>query len=104
MLEDHVESPVTRKQLRSGLAATHIDGSPTGSRLGYKPISIELRLQKLAILTDWMKNAGFGAENLLEGMETCRAALACERHVPYSRGPIGESLVAGSMFIRYIQE
>ncbi len=77
MLEDHLESPVTRQRLRSGPAAAHIDGFADGlHRLGYKPISIDFRLRQLAGLTDWMKSAGFGAENLLEGLQASGLSFA----------------------------
>ena len=60
MLEHHVNSPVTRRRLRSGPAAEHVDGFADWlHRHGYKPASIDSIFRSLAGWTDWMQSAGF---------------------------------------------
>jgi integrase/recombinase XerD len=105
MLEDHLGSAVTRQRLRTGPAADHVEGFADSLRdLGYKPISIEFRLRQLAGFTDWIRDAGYAADRLLEGLDACRAALARRRRRPFARGANGESIVAASMYIRYLRE
>ena len=73
MLEKHLKSTVTRRRLRTGLAADHIDAFADWLNLdGYKPISIASSLRSLAGWTDWMLAAGFTAQALLPGFEACK--------------------------------
>ena len=66
MLETHSNSPVTRRRLRTGPAADHIDAFADWlHQNGYKPISITPLLRSLAGWTDWMLAAGFTAQDLL---------------------------------------
>ena len=52
MLDDHLESRVTRQRLSSGPVAHHVGGFADSLRgLGSKPISIESRLRQLAGFT-----------------------------------------------------
>jgi integrase/recombinase XerD len=104
MLETHLKSPVTRRRLRTGPAADHIDAFADWLHLqGYKPTSIDLLLRSLAGWTDWMLAAGFTAQDLLAGFEACKEALAQGPRVPFSRGPNQDSLTAASVFIRFLQ-
>src|SRR5215831_19278635 len=60
MLETHLSSPVTRRRLRTGPAAEHIDVFADWlHRQGYKPSSIDNLLTSLAGWTDWMLATGF---------------------------------------------
>lgn len=104
MLEAHLNSPVTRRRLRMGPAADHIDAFADWLHLqGYRPISIDTLLRSLAGWTDWMLSAGFTAQSLLPGFEACRSAIEEEPHVRYHRGPNCHSVTAASMFIRFLQ-
>lgn len=80
MLETHLQSPVTRRRLRAGPAADHIDGFADWlHRCGYAPTTIDGMLRCLAGWTDWMLASGFGAQELLSGFEACRVALQEKR-------------------------
>jgi len=55
MLETHLRSSVTRRRLRSGPAADHVDRFADWLRgRGYQPRRIEDLLRALAGWTDWM--------------------------------------------------
>lgn len=104
MLETHLSSSITRRRLRTGAAADHIDAFADWLHLqGYKPTSIDNGLTSLAAWTDWMLASGFTAQDLLSGFEACKLAVGKELRVPYSRGPNQQSLAAASLFIRFLQ-
>jgi integrase/recombinase XerD len=104
MLETHLHSPVTRRRLRKGAVADHIDAFADWLNLsGYKPISIRTMLTGLAGWTDWMCAAGLTAQDLLQGLDACRSALAKKHRVHYRGGPNRKSLTAASIFIRFLQ-
>ena len=89
MLETHLNSPVTRRRLRNGPAADHIDAFADWLNLqGYRPSSIDTLLRPLAGWTDWMTAEGFTARDFLAGFEACKLALEKERRARYRRGPI----------------
>src|SRR5208282_515467 len=103
MLETHLNSPVTRRRLRTGVAADHIDAFADWLHLrGYRPTSIDNGLTSLAAWTDWMQTAGFSAQDLLPGFEACKLAVAKEQ-VRYGRGPNKKSVTAASLFIRFLR-
>jgi integrase/recombinase XerD len=105
MLETHLKSPVTRRRLRTGPAADHIDAFADWLHLqGYKPTPIDSLLRSLAGWTDWMLAAGFTAQDFLAGFEACKAAIAQGPRVRYSRGPNQGSVAAASVFIRFLQQ
>jgi site-specific recombinase XerD len=104
MLDAHVSTPVTRRRLRLGAAADHIDAFADWlHHTGYKPLSISGLLRSLAGWTDWMIANKFTAENLLAGFEACKLALQKQPRVLYSRGPNQHSLTAAALFIRFLQ-
>jgi len=101
MLETHLNSPVTRRRLRTGLAADHIDAFADWLHLdGYKPISITNLLRSLAGWTDWMRAAGFTAQAFVPGFEACKVAMQGKQRY---RGPTHHSLTAATVFIRFLQ-
>ena len=103
-METHLNSPVTRRRLRTGAAADHIDTFADWLHLrGYRPTSINNGLTSLAAWTDWMTTAGFTAQDLLPAFEACKVALAKQQRVRYSRGPNQQSITAASLFIRFLQ-
>lgn len=105
MLEIYLNSPVTRRRLRTGAAADHIDAFADWLHLhGYKPTSIDNRLTSLAAWTDWMLAEGFTVQTLLPGFEACKLAVGKEQRVRYSRGPNHQSVAAASLFIRFLQQ
>jgi site-specific recombinase XerD len=105
MLETHLDSPVTRRRLRTGPAAGHIDAFADWLHFhGYKPGSIDLLLRSLAGWTDWMLAGGFTAQDLLPGFEACKLAIKEEQHVRYRRGPNHNSVKAAAVFIRFLQD
>jgi integrase/recombinase XerD len=104
MLETHLDSPVTRRRLRTGVAADHIDAFADWLHLqGYRPTSIDNGLTSLAAWSDWMQTAGFTADELLPGFEACKLAVGKQQRVRYCRGPNQQSVTAASLFIRFLQ-
>jgi integrase/recombinase XerD len=105
MLETHLKSPVTRRRLRAGPAADHIDGFADWlHRCGYAPTTTDWMLRCLAGWTDWMLAGSFSAQELLPAFEACKVALQEKRRVLYSRGANRQSLRAASVFIRFLQQ
>jgi hypothetical protein len=95
MLETHLNSPVARRRLRTGLASDHIDAFADWLHLhGYRPTSINNLLRSLAAWTDWMLAAGFTAQEFLVGFEACKLAVEQKQRVLYSRGPNHYSVTA----------
>src|SRR6266852_1876708 len=104
MLETHLNSPVTQRRLRTGLAADHIDAFADWLHLsGYKPVSITSLLRSLAGWADWIRAAGFTAQAFVPGFEACRVAMQGKQRVRYRRGPNHHSLTAATVFIRFLQ-
>ena len=105
MLEHHVNSPVTRRRLRSGPAAEHVDGFADWlHRHGYKSVSIVAIFRSLAGWTDWMQSAGFTVHDCPAGLAACTAELQAGGRVRYRRGPNNHSLTAAALFIQFLQE
>src|SRR4051794_21755793 len=104
MLEAHLNSPVTRRRLRTGPAADHIDAFADWLHIhGYKPVSVDLLLRSLAGWTDWLLVRGFTSQDLLAGFEACKLAIRMEQRIRYSRGPNHNSMTAAAVFIRFLQ-
>ena len=104
MLETHLTSPITRRRLRAGVTADHIDAFADWLHLrGYRPSSIDNGLTSLAAWTDWMLTEGFTAQDLRRGFEACKLAVGKEQRVRYSRGPNQQSITAASLYIRFLQ-
>jgi site-specific recombinase XerD len=104
MLETHLTSPITRRRLRTGVAADHIDAFADWLHLqGYRPTSIDNGLTSLAAWTDWMLTAGFTTQDVVPGFEACKLAVGKEQRVRHSRGPNQQSITAASLFIRFLQ-
>src|SRR5271163_3230437 len=81
MLEHYLKSAVTRQRLRSGPAADHIDGFADWlHRHSYRPITIDTTLRSLASWTDWMRAAGFTAQDFLADREGPERARRPRRH------------------------
>ena len=104
MLEKYLKSSVTRRRLRGGPAADHIDAFADWLHFhGYQLISITTMLRSLAGFADWMLAAGFTAQDLLPALEACKVKVQGERRILHSRGPTRYSLTAASVFIRFLQ-
>jgi len=105
MLDAHLTSPVTRRRLRSGPAASHIDDFAAWlHRHGYRPATLDSTLRSLAGWTDWMRSAGFGAGDMPAGLDACAAALKERPRVRHCRGPNRKSLEAARLFLRFLRE
>jgi hypothetical protein len=92
MLEHHVNSPVTRRRLRSGPAAEQVDGFADWlHRHGYKSVSIVAIFRSLTGWTDWMQSAGFTVHDCPAGLAACTAELQAGGRVRYRRGPNNHS-------------
>ncbi len=105
MLETYLGSPVACARLRAGAAADRIDAFADWLHCaGYTPSSIKSLLVSLAGWTDWMRTAGDAAQDLLAGLEACRAMLARQARVPGRGGPNKQSLAAAGVFVRFLRE
>ena len=105
MLEDHLESAVTRRRLRSGPAAPHIDAFADWlHNHGYKPMSVTQVLRALAAWTDWLVTERAAESDFVQGYEACKNAIGRVPRVLYERGPNKQSLSAALVFIRFLRE
>jgi hypothetical protein len=105
MLDTHLRSPVTRRRLRSGPAAEHIDAFGDWlHRQGYTPISVDTILRSLAGWSDWMRAANLSVLDSLAGLEACKMDLVTRSRARYRRGPNQQSLAAARLFIRFLRE
>ena len=105
MLETHLRSPVTCERLRASAVAEHIDAFADWLHsAGYTALTVKGLLQSLAGWTEWMRTAGYTAQDLLAGLDACKAMLAHEARVPFRRGPNRNSLEAASAFVRFLRE
>ena len=105
MLDTHLKSPVTRRRLRSGPAAQHLDAFAGWlHRQGYRPVTIDTTLRALAGWTDWMRTAGLSMQDVLAGFDACAAELAMQPRARYCRGPNRNSLTSAALFIRFLRE
>ncbi len=104
MLEEHIQTPVTIKRLRDGVAAPYIDEFAVWMHSkGFKPVVLELRLRSLAAFTDWMKNNGFTIKKLVQAIDSCKCELAKGRKLN-SRGPNIDSIIAASKLLMFLHE
>jgi site-specific recombinase XerD len=104
MLETHLNSPITRRRLRTGPAAGHIDAFADWlNRQGYKPSSIDNLLTSLAGWTDWMLAGGFTDQDPVAALDACKLMIEKRPRVRHSRGPNHQSVTAASVFIRFLQ-
>jgi integrase/recombinase XerD len=105
MLDIHPCSPVTRRRLRSGPAADHVDGFVAWLQpQGYRPANLDTLLRSLAAWVEWMQAAGFGLHEAPAGLAACAAELRAQPRVRYRRGPNRKSLAAAGLFIRFLRE
>ena len=105
MLEQFIESPVTRRRLLQGPAGPHVTQFAAKLRsVGYTPISITSILRPLAAWTDWMKQKGYDLSQAAEALDECAAELRASPRVHYARGPNQASLSAARNFVRYLRE
>jgi len=105
MLEDHLKSPITRRRLRAGPAAPHIDAFADWlHEHGYKPSTIGQSLLSLAAWTDWLKKGSFSDDEFVEGYEACAEEVRSGHRTRYQRGPNSNSIAAAALFIRFLRE
>jgi site-specific recombinase XerC len=105
MLEDHVSARITRKRLKSGPAANHVDDfSDWLHARGYQKRSLFRMLQSFAGWTDWLTKTGRTAEDFAEGLQECTKHFTSAPHIPYERGPRRESLSVARLFLRFLGE
>ena len=105
MLDTHLRSPVTKRRLRSGPAADHVDHFADWLfGHGYRPRSIEDLLRALAAWTDWMSAAGFTADDVLSAFSAATAVLERHSSVRHQRRVHRVSLRGAATYIRFLQE
>ncbi len=104
MLESHIQTPITIKRLRNGIAAPHIDEFASWMHSkGFKPVVIELRLRSFAAFADWMKNNCYSIQELIPAIDACKLELTKGRKLN-SRGPNTDSIIAASKLLMFLQE
>lgn len=105
MLEDHLKSPVTRRRLRAGPTAGHVDGFADWlHHQGYKPVSVEQNLRSLAAWADWLAQTEFTVRESVPALGACEAMLSRGERIRFARGPNKRSLTAARLFVRFLQE
>jgi hypothetical protein len=105
MLEDHPQSPVTRRSLRSGPSADHVDQFADWLQdRGYRPVTIDQKLCSLAGWTDWLTPAGFSLDEAVPALASCEVFVARAGRVLLERGPNEASLAVARCFIRFLWE
>jgi len=105
MLEDYVSAQITRKRLKTGRAANHVDEfSDWLHARGHNRRSLFRMLQSFAGWTEWLTKTGRTAEDFAEGVVECTKHLTSAPHIPYERGPRRESLSVAKLFIQFLRE
>lgn len=105
MLEDYVSAKMTRRRLKGGPAANHVDDfSDWLHARGHNKRSLFRMLQSFAGWTDWLTKTGRTAENFAEGLLACTKYVISVPHTPYERGPRRESLSVARLFLRFLEE
>lgn len=105
MLDDHLESPVTRRRLRAGPAAPYLDAFADWLHAnGYRAISISTNLRALARFTDWLRDERSGAGDLVGGLAAYREHLRRRRRLLYADGALDSAVAAASLLVRFLRE
>jgi integrase/recombinase XerD len=105
MLEHHLNSPITRRRLRAGPAAEHVDGFADWlHHRGYTPVSIVAILRSLAGWTDWMQSAGFSVHDCVAGVAACATELQTRPRAQCRPRAHKYSLTSAALFIRFLRE
>jgi integrase/recombinase XerD len=103
MLENHVHAAITRRRLRSGPAANHVDDFADWlySR-DYRVGTVFRLLQSLASWTDWLTATGRSDKDFASGYRDCSRYIQSTPHVPYGRSPNQDALRAARLFLRFL--
>ncbi len=105
MLEKHVHAATTRRRLRSGLAANHVDNFAEWLHArDYKTRTVFRLLQSLAAWTDWLAVTGRSSSDFVSGYRDCSRYVQSTPHVLYSRGPNQDTLRAVRLFLNFLIE
>ncbi len=105
MLDDHLGSPVTRRRLRAGPTAPHLDAFADWLHAsGHRAITISSSLRSLARWSDWLRGACLGAEDFVRGLAAYRAHLERRKQLRYADGSLDSAILAGSVFVRFLRE
>jgi integrase/recombinase XerD len=105
VLDTHLKLPTTRRRLRRGPAALHVDAFADWLRSrGHPPSILRRKLQSFAAWTDWLRSTDRSCSDFLEGLEACEAFVKCRPKIPYQRGPNNDSVVAARLFIKFLRE
>jgi|SRR5579859_462222 len=104
MLDD-VTPAITRRRLRSGVAADHVEDFADWLRnRGHNRRMIFRILCSLARWTDWMKREANSSLGIEEGVKRCAAFVKTTRRKPYQRIPNVESLRAAKNYVYFLRE
>lgn len=106
MLEDHLESPVTIRRLRSSPAAPYIDGFADWlAARDYKPTTIGSRLRWLARYADWAREAGrkFDEESV-SVLNDFEGTLIRNGRFRYRNSKLNWAVTAARQFTGYLQD
>lgn len=105
MLEEFIQSPVTRRRLLDGLAGPYVaEFAAWLHERGYTEISIRGILKSLAAWTDWLGVSGLSLENAAQAVEICADELKSTPKVLHARGPNRASISAARNLVRFLQE
>ena len=104
MLDDRTPT-ITRRRLRSGVAADHIDEFADWLRdRGHNQRMTFKILCLLARWTDWIKTDAKSLVSIEEGLERCSLFVRTTQRKPYQRTPSIESLSAAKKYVYFLRE
>src|SRR4051794_41093712 len=104
MRADRSLAPETRHRLLTGIAAKHFDDFSAWLRdRGYRPRSVQRRLQSLAAWTDWLTATRRDMQDLAEGLAACVMAVRARPRRKYQFGPNAETIGAAKLYLRFLR-
>ncbi len=114
MFEDQLKSPSTRRRLRAGPLAPHLERfAEWMHRQRYRPTTMRLKWVFLATWSDWRTTTGADADDHACALDSYVDALAADGRLRYADRPRGAgvhkgtrktAVVAASMFVRCLRE
>lgn len=105
MLEQHVCAEITRRRLRRGIAANHVDEFADWlSGRDYKKRTVIRLLQSFAAWTEWLEKTGRSENSYSDGLESCEEYVRSLPRARYRFGPNHDSLRAARLFLHFLRE
>ena len=104
MHADYPLAPETSHRLLAGVAAEHFDSFAAWLRdRGYRPRTVQRRLQSLAAWTEWLEATGRQRQDLAGGLAACIAAVRVRPRRKYQFGPNDETIGAARLYLGFLR-